>query len=353
MQRTSSFLTAVALALGAFLLTPSVSLAGPQGRSGVNTGATSFFDGFGRPVEGFTYQNYVTYTRSEKFMNAQGNKNPAFRDPLFETYVMLNQLSYTTPYTLFGGRARPGFNFILPLVGFRTHFGEGGPNPLHNRTGLADFQLGPVLQFLPVVVNGRPVFSQRFEFTVITPTGKYDPDKNFNQGTNFVSLNPYWAATVLPLPGFEVSWRLNYIYNFTNERPVGPPVRQPGGPFDVESSKGGQAIWLNFATSYEVVKTLHVGANGYYYQQITDDEYHLRRAATINGMQVSANGALAGTTIDGKAQGEGRQRVLGIGPGVFWETTKTDKLFANMYFQTLAKARPEGFALQARWIHSF
>lgn len=349
MQRTYSFLTFVTLALCASLAIPSTSLAGPQGRGGVNTGATSFFDGFGRPVEGFTYQNYVTYTRSEKFMNAQGDENKVFRDPLFETYVMLNQLSYTTPYTVFGGRARPGFNFILPLVGFRTHFGEGGPNPLHNRTGLSDFQLGPVLQFLPIVVNGRPVFSQRFEFTVITPTGKYDPDKTFNQGTNFISLNPYWAATVLPLPGLELSWRLNYIYNFENERPVNTPR-----PFDVESSRGGQAIWLNFATSYEVIKTLHVGANGYYYQQITDDEFHLRRAQSVNGMPVpSPNGPLAGTTIDGKAQGEGRQRVLGIGPGVFWETTKTDKLFLNVYFQTMAKARPEGFALQARWIHSF
>lgn len=339
MQRTYSFLTVVTLALCASLMTPAVSLAGPQGRAGVNLGTTSFFDGFGRPVEGFTYQNYLTLSRSREFINAQGNENTVFRNPEFDVYVMLNQLTYTTPYTLFGGRARPGFNFILPVVGFHTSFDAPGPNPLHNRTGLADFQLGPILQFLPVVVNGRPVFSQRFEFTVITPTGKYDPAKTFNQGTNFISLNPYWAASVLPFAGFELSWRLNYIFNFDNERPVNAPRG-----LDVESTKGGQAIWLNFATSYEVVKTLHIGANGYFYQQITDDEFHLR------GMGPAGTG---GATVDGRAQGEGKQRVLGIGPGAFWEATKTEKFFANVYFQTLVEARPKALVLQARWIHSF
>jgi hypothetical protein len=127
---------------------------------------------------------------------------------------------------------------------------------------------------------------------------------------------------------------------------VAAPLKKNPRPLDVESTQAGQAIFFNFATSYEVVKTLHVGANGYFYRQITDDEYHLRG-------NVRVNGALAGRTIDGHQQGEGRQRVLGIGPGLFWEAAKTEKIFLNAYFQTLVEARPKAAQVQARWIHSF
>lgn len=335
-------------ALGAmlvyFVIQPPTSYAGNQGRAGINLGLTSFFDGFGRPVEGFTYQTYLHYARARTFYDAEGNENTRFDNPEFDVFLWLNQLSYTLPHTVFGGRARPGINFILPLTGYKTSFGDGpdgrAPKLTDNGTGLGDLTFGPTLQFLPIVVNGRPVFSQRFEFDLIVPTGKYDPEKNINQSANYVSINPYWAFTVLPFAGFELTGRLNYIYNFTNERPVNPPINRavmPPAPLPVESARAGQAIWVNYATSYEVVKTLHIGANGYYYKQLTRDKFFLQ----------------GGGSTDGAAQGEGKQQVVGIGPGIFWEAAKTEKLFANVAFPLNVKARWDHSFYQVRWIHSF
>jgi hypothetical protein len=317
-------------------LCPSLALAGNQSRAGINLGATSFFDGFGRPLEGFTYQAYLQYSRSREIADANGDATKAFVNPQLDTLVMLNQLSYYLPHTLFGDRARPAFNFILPIVGFMTSFDQPGPVLSDNGVGLGDLVLGPMLQFKPLISEGRPVFSHRFELDLIVPTGKYDPAKNLNQGTNYVSFNPHWAATVLPLPGLEFTTRLHWIYNFTNERPVNPPRGIPMGT-TVESARAGQSVWANFASSYEVVKGLHLGVNGYYLKQVTLDRFFLSDS----------------TYYEGKKPAEGKQQVLGIGPGAFWEVTKQDKLFANYYYQMLVEARPKSHALTARWVHSF
>lgn len=343
---------ALVLTLLCFAIYPATSLAGNQGRAGINLGLTSFFDGFGRPVEGFTYQAYLHYARSRAFYDAEGNESKAFKDPQFDVFLLLNQLSYTLPTTLFGGRARPAFNFILPVLGYNTDIrNPAGVEVLKsNKPGLGDVTFGPMLQFLPIMAGGRPVFSHRFEFDIIAPTGRYNPEKNINQSSNYVSINPYWAATVLPFPGFELTARLNWIYNWENERPVNPPIDRSGTvprPLDVESARAGQAIWVNFATSYEVVKTLHVGASGYYYKQLTRDRFNLRNPNPGPGRPLSVE------HTDGKAQGEGLQQVVGIGPGLFWEAAKTEKVFVNVVFPLAIEARWDHSYYQLRWIHSF
>lgn len=325
-----------AIAMMTCAVYPSLAMAGNQSRAGINLGATSFFDGFGRPVEGFTYQAYLQYSLAREIADANGDETKAFVNPQLDTLVLLNQLSYYGPHTLFGDRVRPGLNVILPLVGFMTSFDAPGPVLKDNGVGLGDLVIGPVFQFAPTISEGRPVFSHRLELDLVAPTGKYDPAKNLNQGTNYMSFNPNWAATVLPLPGLEFTTRLNWIYNFTNERPVNPPRGIPMGT-TVESARAGQTVWANFATSYEVIKGLHPGINGYYLKQITLDRFYL----TDN------------TYYEGKKPAEGKQQVLGIGPGVYWEATKKDKLYANYYYQLLVEARPVSHALTVRWLHSF
>ena len=83
-------------------------------------------------------------------------------------------------------------------------------------------------------------------------------------------------------------------------------------------------VWANFAASYEAIKGVHLGVNGYYLKQLTLDRFFL----TDN------------TYYEGKKPAEGKQQVLGIGPGAYWEVAKTDKLYANYYYQLLVEARP-------------
>jgi hypothetical protein len=152
-----------------------------------------------------------------------------------------------------------------------------------------------------------------------------------------VSLNPNWAATLMLAKGLEVSVRLHYLYNARNSRPTNPPfalMMMPGAI--VESAQAGQSVWSNFAASFEIIQRLHIGANGYYFRQLTVDTYRL-----VNG-----------TEIDADTLGEGKAQVLGIGPGLMWQASQADILFANLYFDLLVQARAASTVANLRWIHT-
>jgi hypothetical protein len=328
--------TILCVAVGS-MLWPGVSHAANQEPTGINLGFTSFFDGFGRNEEGFTYLAYAQLGMARSIIGNDGNPDRRFTDPKINAFVLINQLVYVLPEKLFNDMAHVGIDFIVPVVGFDTKF-----KPLiilhDNGVGLGDVTFGPLLQFRPIIVGGRPVFSQRFELDVIAPTGKYDPDKDINQGSGFTSLNPYWAATVLPLPHLEVSWRLHYLYNFRNDRPALGYLYRLQIPPAVKSAQAGQAGWVNFAASYEVLHGLHVGVNGYYFLQFNLDLFQMRDGSSNPGTFFNDSG---------------KASVLGIGPGAFWEVGDHDKLYANVYFQTLVRNRAESKVVNLHWIHGF
>ena len=41
--------------------------------------------------------------------------------------------------------------------------------------------------------------------------------------------------------------------------------------YPVRNGKAGQAVWFDFASSYEVAKGVRPGINGYWQQEFTDD----------------------------------------------------------------------------------
>jgi hypothetical protein len=332
-------------------LLPHEAFAANQEPAGLNLGSTSFFDGFGRNEEGFTYLVYAQYATARSIMGNDGKALPYFTDPQIDVFVLVNQLAYTLPEKLFNDHAHLGINFILPFVAFDTSFIVRPPGVVdltHTAPGLGDLTFGPFLQTRPIMAGGRPVFSQRFEFDVIAPTGNYDPYKDISQGAGFASLNPNWAATVLPVPHLEISARLNYLYNFKNNRPaIGSKLYGLSMPPPVKDSQAGQAGWLNFAASYEVLPSLHVGVNGYYFMQLNLDLYE---------MQDGSSGSGGGR---GPASGErnfydtGKASFLGIGPGLLWEADPHNKFFANLYFQTMVHNRAQSKVLNLHWIHGF
>jgi hypothetical protein len=167
--------------------------------------------------------------------------------------------------------------------------------------------------------NG-PIFMHRFEFQMLLPTGRYDPDALLNAGSNFFSIDPYWAGTWFILPRWTASWRVHYLWNDENTNPAG----------GFNTTQAGQAVHLNFASDYEVVsKHLRVGVNGYYLKQITDMK--------VNGDNVP----------------DTREQVLGLGPGMVWHISQNDHIFANVYFELAAENRPEGQRYNLRWVHHF
>ena len=335
------------LALCAGLLQSSTALAANLEPAGINLGATSFMDGFGRNEGGFTYLAYLQYSMGREIdgtVNGSppGEPVPVFNHPQVDAFVLLNQLVYTIPDGLFDNHAHVAFDFILPVVAFNTNFAGPPPYPgtklSDNGIGLGDLTFGPMLQFAPVIAAGRPVFSHRFEVDVIAPTGKYDATKDINQSSNFVSLVPYWAGTVLPLPHLELSVRLHYLYNFKNVRPALGRIYKNQLPPAVKDAQAGQAGWVNFATSYEILKDFRLGANGYYFHQFNLDLWEMLDGSSNPGVAFTDTGALS---------------IFAIGPGVMWGAGEHDKLFANLYFQLLVENGLKSNVVNLRWIHGF
>ncbi len=299
--------------------------AGNQEPAGINLGGTSFFDGFGATEPGWTYLGYYQYANATHITDNSGGDSSAFKNPRISDLLILNQLAYTSPYTLFNGHGHVGFTVLLPYLFFNKHFDASSPVKLtDNGNGFGDTTWGVYLQM-------GPVFSQRFEVDVVAPTGKYSSSKDINPGAHFWSFNPYWAMTWLPTPKVEVSARFNYLYNFANNDPAGVPPT-------INKAQAGQAGWINFTTSYAVRRNLNVGINGYYFQQFTKDKF------TYNN----------GTTTDGTAFGDsGKSSLFAIGPGVFWKIDKHNILMVNAYFQTMARNRARGEVFNVHWVHPF
>ena len=285
----------------------------------INLGFTSFLDGGPPAGPGFYFQQYFQYYRSTEFKDKNGDEIPLLGD--LDLGISLSQFIYQSDQpVLLGGKW--GIDVIVPLVLIDV---EPGSLPLLDDSGfgLGDVLVGPYIQWDPIMGPDGPKFIHRFELQTTYPTGRYRDDRVLNPGSNFFTINPYWAATYFITSRWEASARIHYLWNSKNNRPN--TTLFPGAD-DVQS---GQAIHLNFASSYEVLpKRLHVGLNGYYVKQITDSE--------VDGNKVS-----------------GREQLLGIGPGAVWHFSPDDHLWLNVYFETLAEVRPEGIRANLRWTHHF
>jgi hypothetical protein len=126
------------------------------------------------------------------------------------------------------------------------------------------------------------------------------------------------------MPRWTADWRVHYLWNDQNDDPGLVDGKK------VKTLQAGQAVHLNFSSSYEVLpKQLQVGLNGYYLKQVTDTE------------------------IDGQNVGGRREQVLGLGPGAVWHFSQNDHLFLNVYFEMAAENRPEGERVNIRYVHHF
>jgi len=291
----------------------------------VNLGLTSFLDGGPPAGPGFYLSQYFQYWTSDNFKDKNGKDLlPSFADEDLDVWISATQFIYQSDQKiLLDGKW--GMNLIIPLVNIDlTYDVNNNFFPKDNGGGLGDILVGPFIQWDPIMGKNGPVFMHRIELQMLFPTGKYDDDRELNPGSNFFSFNPYWAGTLFITPKWTTSIRFHYLWNAKNH----DPNRLKG---NVDDTQAGQAIHANFTTAYQVLPNLHLGINGYYLKQITDNK--------VEGHDVSDGG--------------GKERVLGIGPGGVYHFSQEDHLFFNLYFESAAQNRPEGTRFNMRWVHHF
>ncbi|KAB7765218.1 SphA family protein [Xanthomonas maliensis] len=293
-------------------------------RQGMNLGGTSFLDGFGTSKPGWIMIEYLTHANLDTIKDARGDDSAAFRDPKIDSTALLTQLIYVTPYSWKGGTL--AWNAIVPLVNLHSSFAADSPVRLNdNGFGVGDISFGPALQMAPVMRDGRIFFFQRFAVDAFAPVGKFDRDIAINQSTGYWSVVPHWAFTVQPTDNWEISARVNYIYNFRTDRAGGvPPI--PG--FQFRNGQAGDGVWVNLASSYKVSPQLRLGVNGYYLQQLKDNE--------TNGLRVE----------------DSKRKLFYLGPGLSWQAGPGNFLNVNLYLPVDVKNSPAGPTFNVMLVHS-
>jgi len=265
----------------------------------VNLGDTSFQDGIAFP--GWLIEEVLGYNHAGRINDHSGNAQAG--SDKFTSVSATTHVAYISNFRLLGGFY--GAEILLPLAD--VDLNTSGPKD--REQGIGDLIVSPfILQWTDHKLFGMPYY-HRFVFDITLPTGSYDRNHAVNAGNNMVSINPYYALTIIPADKLEFSARLHYLWNSRNDAPytgLGAGTVQPG-----------QAFHANYAASYEVTNGVRLGLNGYALQQLSEDR------------------------INGRSLDNSQERVFGIGPGVQYSNNGIS-LYLNSYFETGVENRPEG-----------
>lgn len=289
--------------------------------NGINLGSSSFYDGFSTLDPGVTVLQYVRHNDLNTIKDANGHASSAFVDPQINVTTSVTQISIVSPLHLAGGVL--GFDVLLPVTRIDSRFGSGGTQLRDNGTGIGDLTFGPFIQFKPFMSHGHPVASIRVALDAIAPTGDFNRYRDLNQGSGYWSFNPYLAVTVLPAKGWELSARVQYLYNFkTTKIPNAPEI--PG--FAFEDGRAGQLIYSNFDVSREIVRGVAIGVNGFAVQQLDNDK--------INGISLP----------------DTKRSAVYVGPGIHIDRLPKFAVNANVYLPVTTRNYATGPQLNVQFI---
>jgi hypothetical protein len=270
----------------------------------VNLGDTNFEDGFGG--KGWLFEEFPEANIASDLKDSRGKTIPG-RNRV-TAYSATTHIAFISKKHVFGGWLSA--EVLQPVVDLEVQLANGTPSRVR---GFADVTLGVGLQWAPKKFAGG-VFVNRTVLDVGLPTGTYSDLRSVNIGNHFVVVDPYYAATY-ERKKTEFSVRLHYLWNSTNHDPfVG---------FGINNMQPGQAFHVNYSASYEVLKHVRVGFNGYWLQQLTDHQ--------INGSDVPNS----------------RERTVGLGPGVQFGG-QTIWLRLNSYLETDVRNRASGIKVTLR-----
>jgi hypothetical protein len=290
----------------------------------LDTGGSSFYDGFGKTEPGWIFLNFARWDHLTSIKDANGHSNALFASPQIDVFNNLFHVVYVSPIEVPDGALT--FEALIPVTGFQTKFGSSGLSLHDGGWNVGDLTFGADYQSRIRTIGQDTILSYRAGLDFLAPTGKFDSRIDLNQGSGFWSIAPYLAVTMLPVPKWEVSARITYDYNFSTTRGSNPP---PIPGFSFASGQAGQAIDLNYASSYELWEGIRLGINGFWLQQLNDDK--------TNGIAVQ--GSL--------------QEQLFVGPGLSLQTDQSTVMNFNLYLPVHVANAPSGTELNWQVIHKF
>lgn len=211
------------------------------------------------------------------------------------------RLAHVWQVSLLGATIETRVN--IPYANIDAHFDVQTPHGLVHKsgeaTGLADVAFAPALLGWHMG-NLHQVAGLEF----FLPTGSYDVHRLVNPGRHYYAIEPTWGVTWFPTPAVELSTRVLYMFNTTN---------------NATNYRSGQELILDYNAALRLGHGWQIGTNGYFYRQTTND--------VQNGSAVNGNG--------------NRGQVLGVGPFIGYSRSG---FAVQLKYQreTLVRNRPEG-----------
>ncbi len=298
--QTIALFSFFALNLTMFCVQPAAATEGgggvyPNGAEGLMTGAL--------PPAGLYYLNYLTHYSADRLNNGSGDKIPV--DFKLNATANVSRFVYMTKHKILGGDY--GMYLNIPLVDISATLKTPGGSSSSTTSGLGDMVFSPFL-----IGWHSKNYHSGFAIETTMPTGEYKQNRLANIGRNYWNLELVYAGTYLTDNGFELSGKFMYDYNFENK------------DTDYQS---GQEFHFDYAIAYHMGPWT-MGAAGYYYQQVTNDEQ--------DGVDVDDDGY--------------KGRVLAVGPTLKYDY-KNMSLEARYQKEMLVENRAEGekFWLKLVW----
>jgi len=302
-RRFSRFTRSLSGSLLLLLLLVSGAAATEGGGGAYPNGAEDFMSG-AVPPPGTYFLNYFTWYSADRLNDNDGNSS----NPGFKLNVTGNvfRFLHVTDKTLLG--ANWGVQMFVPLLNVDVTATTPGGKLSQSKFGLGDIIVDPLVLSWHLSKNLHAVAG----LDIFIPTGDYDKNRLANPGRNYFTFEPVIAATYICDKGDEVSAKVMYDMNTKNR--------------DTNYLSGHE-----LHVDYTVAKHIgpwSLGAGGYYYQQVTNDE--------LNGEEVRKNLGYA----------------LSVGPQVKYDYKNMS--FALKYlFEVETRNRPEGNNLWAKLVYAF
>lgn len=287
----------------------SVAQATEGGGGAYPNGAEDFMSG-AVPPPGTYFINYFDYYSANKFADKNGNSSiPGFK---LKVTADVLRFIHVTDKQILGGFW--GFHAFVPLMNVDVK--TSTPLGSDSKTGLGDIIVDPFI----LSWHGKN-WHAATGVDIYIPTGSYDKADLANVGRNYWTFEPILAGTVLTDNGFEASVKLMYDYNTRNND--ASKLTAPG----TTKYLSGQELHFDYALGKKI-DAFTLGLNGYYYQQLTNDE------------------------ADGVTVNDSKGKVFSYGPAVKYD-------YKNMAFslkyqiETAAENRPEGKNLWFKFVYAF
>lgn len=304
---------------------PAPLLAG--GGASYPLGAEAFLVG-AFPPPGLYVTNYSYFYSADELKDDHGDDNPVFDEITVWADVLRGV--WISDYKILGGNY--GQHIFLPFLDvdldFKAAVGPRGRKNYHD----ADL---PYIIYSPFILGHH--FLQGRLHTALSLVDMYiplgqDDDNLAGVGHNFWTFEPAFAITWMPGP-FAFSAKIMYDFNTEQDdcpTPYGFLVdRRPGDEFH-----------FDFSASLAIKPNLRLGLSGYYYTQVSDDDYDID-ASLPQPVQALL-----------QADEENHARVWALGPGV-WYNYK--KLFFSLrsQFEFEARNKSEGMNVWAKITYAF